>query len=72
MKEHLVHRSSGLSRPMKMGGRTVLLHFGKEKSDNLKVTWTETKKCILHDIHRYLACPDLLVTVGETSYRIWG
>jgi hypothetical protein len=26
----------------------------------------------LHDHSLYFVCPDLLVTVGETSYGIWG
>jgi hypothetical protein len=26
----------------------------------------------MHDYPLYFVCPDLLITVGETSYGIWG
>jgi hypothetical protein len=47
MKEYVVYRGAGLSWLTKMGGLTFLLHFGTEKSDNIKVTQTETKKQLL-------------------------
>jgi hypothetical protein len=43
MKEYLVCGSSGLSWLMKMDGLRVFLHFGEEKSGNLKVTKKEMK-----------------------------